>query len=64
MNALSLASRGYLCGYAAPLVNTMSPETDAVRTAPQVTAEHISAPRTVSQATPDMRPSTKPRRRR
>ena len=66
MNILSLATRGYLCDsdVGPPLVSTMSPDMEAKRLVPDITAENTLVPRTVGQVPPSNRPVIRPKKRR
>jgi len=64
MNSLALATRGYICDSAVPIVSTMAPSLEAKTLVPDITVDQLIAPRTVGQVERPVRPVTHPKRRR
>lgn len=63
MNALALVTHGYLCVCGTPLVASVAPSVRGSRNVPTTTAGRVT-PKTSAQVGPDMKPVTKPKRRR
>ena len=64
MNALSLATNGYLCLCGAPLVSGVAPEISGDSDRPYVVVEKVSVPLSKVRSSPELKPISKKKRRK